>query len=646
MDQIAHQTIQNCQKHSNNQISFLRVNQISDQNEAQIFYCIDCVDDDHDFKGIDYIQIQKIIQQPQSQILQKWPPVNDNTILQKLLQQYQNSDTSNSVVQRITKYFTELKYEINIKIENVQKKILKQALEISFEKEQILQQYKQISQIDKLQQIFQEGKQHSFDVLNNQCKAFLTQIQSQKEEISLQLQNLLDQCCKVKQQADFDTPNKIRIEISSLLENIYFFPQLNQNNINLNYSNLETIMQLVSNKSNFCTCEFLDSLRKNLEKLNPFIEQMEFVNIFQQGREPIKFQEISETKFEEINEFMNHLINLENSQQYSQQIQQSERIQNICKILENKTNFINQNTISFLKGIFSKCYPLMKSIDQIQICDQQEEFNCFQELSDDSLQHLIKLINLKKQFEIRNNFDESETNAIRHQAKRFLYDFKQNELDQILKTFPVFDLIPKENKTNILRNIELVKSDFVDGVQRIQIVKNSDESIEAWINQQQYSGKYKNYAPNCIWDSSLEKEKKYVFRIQFNVNNENSTNFILGLMQKSDFNQNYGYKNKLSCCLKYEQRQIKYKGGYGIDKLTKGDSFRLNMEDMIEMRVWLEGQILEIVDFPNYQYKLELKDELKNNLIDLNDLNLYFYLYYENIKYILKEAFIVNQFIN
>ncbi|KAL4511230.1 hypothetical protein ABPG73_008308 [Tetrahymena malaccensis] len=280
MDHIANQQIQTCQKHANNQISFLRVNQLANQSGAQIFYCLDCVEDDLDFKALDYILIKQIIQQPQTEILKKWPPVNDYSILKKLQQQYQNFDSSKSVVQMITSYFNQLKQEIVIKIDNIQKKTINYALEIPFGKEQILQRYKQISQIDELKQILLEGQQQPFNVLNDQCKAFLSKIDSQKENNTQQLQNILNQCSKMELQVDFDIPNQIKTQITTLLENISFFPsqnsELNQNNINYNNNNLERIMELVSNKSNFCTTQFLDSFRKNLEKLNPFLEKMQF----------------------------------------------------------------------------------------------------------------------------------------------------------------------------------------------------------------------------------------------------------------------------------------------------------------------------------------------------------------------------------
>ncbi len=52
-------------------------------------------------------------------------------------------------------------------------------------------------------------------------------------------------------------------------------------------------MKLISNKSNYCTKEFLTSMKFELEKVSPLIEKStKCENMFIENKEPMKFEEI------------------------------------------------------------------------------------------------------------------------------------------------------------------------------------------------------------------------------------------------------------------------------------------------------------------------------------------------------------------
>ncbi|EAR80635.1 zinc carboxypeptidase family protein (macronuclear) [Tetrahymena thermophila SB210] len=195
--------------------------------------------------------------------------------------------------------------------------MINQALNLPLGKEQILNKYKEISQIETLKQIL-GSYQDQFENQEIKCRAFLSEIESKKEENTQQLQNLLEQCQRKNQLINIQKSMTIKQSIYTLIDSINFFPndsnQFNQSNINpLNnqkLSSTQQIIELVSNKSNFCSQEFLEQLRVNLENLDAIFNQISFENMFQQNKQPIRFQELNNQKVEEINEYIDHLIKL------------------------------------------------------------------------------------------------------------------------------------------------------------------------------------------------------------------------------------------------------------------------------------------------------------------------------------------------
>ncbi|EAR89679.2 hypothetical protein TTHERM_01217230 (macronuclear) [Tetrahymena thermophila SB210] len=651
MDQTNNKFYQTCNKHSQNQITFLKV--ISDQRDSSIFYCIDCVNEDLSFKGIEHVLIPQIVSQSEKNIIQKWPPVNDYSILEKLSKEISNENFSISAIQQINNFFEELKVEIIKKIDFCQKKMINQALNLPLGKEQILNKYKEISQIETLKQIL-GNYQDQFESQEIKCRAFLSEIESKKEENTQQLQNLLEQCQRKKELINFEKSMTIRQSIYTLIDSINFFPndsnQFNQSNINpLNnqrLSNTQKIIELVSNKSNFCSQEFLEQLRVNQEYLDAIFNQISFENMFQQNKQPIRFQQLNNQKFEEINEYIDHLIKLQNDQIYNQQIQSSELLRKIFQVVDSKINFISSDVKISLKDIFVQIYPLLNKLGVQEIFNSKQEFELVKNISEVMLQDFILILKKKQEINIQNTYHQSISNFIKQQVETKFPLLERNDLDRILLNFPVFDVVKTNKQIDILKNFEMIKTKYNDGNERIQIIKNLNSTCEIFINEQQYFGIFKGQFSNCISSNILENDKKYIFRIQLEVTDQNQHNFYIGLMQKSQSDLISGDEQNLSCKFKKRRGQFEHFIGLGIDQYKKGNKlvYQDNFKFMLELRVWLGGQVLQILDYPKYEYQLELEDKFKNKLIKYDDLCLYLYLFEENRKYIIKEAYQVDQF--
>ncbi|EWS74982.1 hypothetical protein TTHERM_000833619 (macronuclear) [Tetrahymena thermophila SB210] len=655
MDQLAPNSIpiqQNCIFHPQNKLAFIQVNEISSVPNSNIFQCVDCFEQDLQFRGANYMLIQKIIENSESDFHYKWPPLNDQQIIQNIHLKAKNLNSTQSVINQINSYFTQLKDEIIKKIDVSQKKAINQALEMPFGKEQILKRYQEISQIQNLKSLLVQDSNKSFALYQKSCKDFIQQVELNKGKNTQLLQELLNQCDQIQQLIDFDRLNKSKIFLLDFLDQLNFFEDQTQsqvrsdNNLNNNIlsqqdnSKIDQLMKLISNKTNYCSEEFLNEIRQQMQKLSLFIEQISFDKMNQEGKKAIRFSELNDEKINSVNEYVEHLIKIQDDPQHLQSVKNSLQISNLLNILDNKFNFITNNYRDNLMRYLVETYPFSKNINTDQMFSEEQSFNILRSLETNYIKEFVKIVKKKQNLnENQQNFENSQTYSVQQKILES-FIFEKLELENTLKQFPIFDLLLLKGK-NILNELQFQKSNLHDGNQRIEIVKNINNQFEISINETNYQGSKKNWVTNCI-SQILKRDKKYIFRIQFQKGKDCYSQ--IGLMKNDNFNSQGGYEDQLSCSFRLENNKMKYYGGYGIDKLVKGDKTQLLDENSIlELRVWLEGQQLEVLNYPDYSYKVEIQDEYKQNLSQ-KDLCLYFHLFVHQQKYILKEALIVEQF--
>ncbi|EAS05505.2 hypothetical protein TTHERM_00930860 (macronuclear) [Tetrahymena thermophila SB210] len=475
MDQTRIQHTQICQIHSKKKIKYLQVKEIANDANKSVLLCNECFNEDLDSKAKDIIKISQIIEDGETQIISKWPPLEDQEITKKLKQQMESLESSNSILKKINDYFTVLKNEVMNEIDMCQKKMINQAIELPFIKDQLLKQYQQISQISKLRQLILQGQESSFE----------------------------------EHQSSY-------LDISNI------------SNVNSSSSS-DKLMQLISNKSNFCSEQFLKQVKDILDKVNPVLDKIEFENMHSQNYKPIQFSK----------------INLD------------------------------------------------------QIFSSSEKFDLLNQLQEADVEELINLLKKRIQFQDKKIYETSQT-------------YKQS-------------------------------TNYQESNKRLSINKNSSKKIKIKVDQPNYFGLYKDWDINCVSQNILEKQKKYIFRIKCDVI-QPEVLFNIGLIQNESIDKIQGFKDKLSCRFMSLQNKIKYQGGCGIDKITKGFDFEIDKNSVFELRVWIEGQQLEILDYPDYQNKIELIDQNKHYLDSYQDLRIYLYLFDNSVSYQLVEAYTVEQF--
>ncbi|EAR93443.1 hypothetical protein TTHERM_00833810 (macronuclear) [Tetrahymena thermophila SB210] len=649
MDQTKVQKFHNCSQHSKRKLKFIQVNQVNSSAEQNLFYCTDCINEDLNFQAKNYILIEQIIQEGENSIIQKWPPVNDYSVIEKLIKETSKFDQSQHIIQRVTNYFTELKDEIIRRIDFCQKKMINQIQDLPFGKSQIINQYQQISQILQLKSLINECKDDKTfqqPPTQQKFKKFITEVELKKDQNTKQLQQLLDSSVKQQYLINFELPNMIKEQIFSFVDKINFFNHgiLNSsNNDHVDNQGESTnfctkIMQLISNKSNFCSNEFLNQVKQKLEKISALIEDIPTQNMFIQGKKPTEFEKLTEEKMNQINEFVQHQIQLQSNSNYQREIQQSKVIKDIQKIMENKLNFINQASQKTIINHLTKTYPYLKKEENTKIIQELEKFELFNQIDEEMIDDLFSL--MKKKQEIRNSMNNSQTQIISNCKE--LQQFKKENLDRIFRQFPIFDLIPKEG-ISILNELQFLKGTFNDGDQRIQIQKNNLNQYEISINELFYLGKQAQTLANCMSNMILEKDKKYIFRVQFKSKDNSPRYFQIGIMEQKNLNTQKGCQEQQFAEFQCEDKQLKLFGTI-FNNYLKGKDLQIAESTIIELRVWLNGKILQITDYPQNNYIVSIKNEQLKKLKNLENPSFFVQLFDQYKSYIITDALIVENF--
>ncbi|EAR88690.1 zinc carboxypeptidase family protein (macronuclear) [Tetrahymena thermophila SB210] len=608
MDKITIQHLK-CNKHPNKNLQFIQVNDVLTQpiSTKPLFYCSSCFNHDLHFKSINYLMIDQIFQEADTNIIPKWPPVNNYQIISDLIDLTSNQ-SSLDYVKQITDFFHQFKEEFLNKIDVIQKKMINEALKYPIDTQQIIKRYQEISDILQFKQILNNEQPNNLEDHSTLCKEFISQMESQKDKNTELLQSLLTQANQLKTNFNMEYPQIIKQQLFTLIDHISFFnldiPEVSSTNHNNTRTHFEAniidqsnqivdfkltsdlIMKLVSNKSNFCSDQFLNKLSENLQSINPLLKQFSFKTaVFKENKEQIDFSKISDEKINLIEEYVKHSIALSRGeQQFEQEVKDSQEIKQMTQIVDSKMSFLRQEFIQQFEKFLVDVKPFLKQINFTNCFTDKNKFDFFRNLKD----------------------------------KRFYYALYEESLPNL--------------------DLKLLATQYNNG-QRKSVVNKKENGyyeIEKLNN---------NALINCISNTNLEKDQKYIFRIKVESLKEGQY-FMIGLMRNSNADQTYGFSEQLSCYLqKNNQSVIKY-GGYGIDKQLKGAGFKTSGENMIELRLCLKEQILEVLDYPNYEYKLGLQDQYKEKLTQFDDLRLYFGTYFQGSKLILMDVKIVNEFIN
>ncbi|KAL4511484.1 hypothetical protein ABPG73_008562 [Tetrahymena malaccensis] len=367
MDKITIQNL-NCPTHSNKNLQFIQVNDVLSQSSSKkpLFYCSSCFNHDLEFKAINYLMIDQIIQEADTNIIPKWPPVNNYNIIQDLIK-FTSSQSQCDYIKQITDFFNQFKEEIAAKVDIIQKKMINQALEYPIDNQSIIKKYQEISKVHQLKQLLSNQETSNMQEHSTLCRQFISQIESQKDQNTELLQKLLNQVSQIEANFNLELPKMIKQQVFDFIDHISFFKSdisqgaLNKSSerdvqANIDHEsnskylklNAELIMKLVSNKSNFCSDQFLNELNQILQKLDPLLKQFNTNQVHMENKEAINFEKISEQKLNLIEDYVKHSILLATEQSYQNEVKDSLEIKQMNSIINSKMNFLsNQFSLQF-----------------------------------------------------------------------------------------------------------------------------------------------------------------------------------------------------------------------------------------------------------------------------------------------------------
>ncbi|KAL4470682.1 hypothetical protein ABPG72_001793 [Tetrahymena utriculariae] len=266
--------------------------------------------------------------------------------------------------------------------------------------------------------------------------------------------------------------------------------------------------------------------------------------------------------------------------------QQNNLIDQIMSLISTKPNFCSDKLTQKFKFILNQIHPLLDQLNSIEFFQPNKKPIDFQLLRDYDL------------------------DIVRNQV----FELEKKQLNQQLITF---------NQTK-----------FNNDKQIISIIKNQSISIKATTDS--------NYPGQCVSNIILDKEQKYIFRFKI-LCNADRTYFDIGMVRDTEKNRD-GFIDCLTYSLLYSNSQVSKSPFSSLTKSVKGKDFIVKADSQqIEVRVSLEDKIFEIVNYPNYDCKIQIDDYYKKNL-NYHNLRLFIQTKSKSLEIILADVFNVDQF--
>ncbi|KAL4441093.1 hypothetical protein ABPG74_002043 [Tetrahymena malaccensis] len=300
MNQIqeSQQTNLKCQRHDQEDIIYIKVNNIRDNED--IMLCLDCVDSLSYFCPKDYMLKKKILDWKSGTIIKNFLSFHNDAIFQNKIQDIMNDNQNKDLTQQIEEFYGTLKTKLGEIVEKAQKEallLLKQLADFSEKPKKnyslIINEIKKVlskntnqkekeNQMRNLQKKINESKQRQTEKFQNyidEYEKLLTQFQQiQSSLFSVTLQNLIDQNSFYKKYSQIFPPNNI--DLISQLEFEEVLQQINQNQTVINkppnirqnrQQDIQIIQQNNRNQMNVDSFQYQNNVMKRQNNQIEFI---------------------------------------------------------------------------------------------------------------------------------------------------------------------------------------------------------------------------------------------------------------------------------------------------------------------------------------------------------------------------------------
>ncbi|KAL4500647.1 hypothetical protein ABPG72_003071 [Tetrahymena utriculariae] len=486
-----------CPKHNEYPLDLLYITNKSNQHEI----CYMCFQS-QPIKKEEIINIRQILFAKEDSVLQNYPPLENENLYNQLINIFNEQMILDQSIIKIQQFFKETEEKIISIIKKLQSDMENKIDNIKNLKKQLVETYNSISQKTELKNYFQNNNNND----NSTLHELIAKKFDELPENTKKIKELIDQFNTFKRPVNFDGPVQIEESVISLMNEIDFFSDFNaekysqiilQQDLNDNHkyqllntkqqkkTNVDYLLDLIKNKTNYCNNLSYDEIQKLLKKYSLLLNQVEL-------KQPI-YDEIKRNRF----------INL-TDQQLERVRLISEKIISIDKLYEENETWssikedsvlsdksplncqtyylqatIQPNSHEIYNNLFSgkasqysrfqnllKEYPIFE-LDSVQDgCHQLIFFNMIKSLYADSQNlHIQRLPNLNIQIQKINKKGHAicYSNTQLEEDKKYLIRLTIQSNPKTSNNLILFGLIPEQSKNiSYLRDSGLTYNERAD----------------------------------------------------------------------------------------------------------------------------------------------------------------------------------------
>ncbi|KAL4483146.1 hypothetical protein ABPG74_019172 [Tetrahymena malaccensis] len=356
---------------------------IQSHKEEEVFICENCVIQQNNSQQ--YLLIHRIIQSQQNDFFLNWPFLDDKELVQQIryFSSYQNLYYQQN--EQIETFFKEFSDEFVKALEQLKKITLKNQDQIFQDSSNLFEYYQNISQLADLKSVILD-KESSKQQKSNKILKIITKKKKESPENTNKIKQMIE---KINQYPQFNSEilslNQLKQTTLSYI-NSMCNKQSNNNENKLEIkqnSNLDNILKLISNQSNFCNEKYLESVKNELLKIQDSVNILNIEkNVYLNGKQQINFDELSFNQIENIEILCNQISKLNN--EYNQQKFNQDDEQSLFTKLQPSSNLILKN-IAKLDSLISqekknkilevmRNYPIFEIAQIVKQYSQQIEF--------------------------------------------------------------------------------------------------------------------------------------------------------------------------------------------------------------------------------------------------------------------------------
>ncbi|EAR90252.1 ubiquitin family protein, putative (macronuclear) [Tetrahymena thermophila SB210] len=404
------------------------------EDSQDVLKCQDCIIEEQ-LSTENLIQIYKILESKENTIFKNWPPFESSKkkqLYEDICKETNKNNGIDILQAQLESYFKDLQERVIEKIQSTFKKLASQMNEVILSESQILNIYNQVSQKEELKNVissFTQNKQEKINLLQNIITNKIKQT-NVNTEIFI---NAIHDLQVNKPVFSLKTAQTIKQRVLNMIDLIEVYEAYPQIQLDLTNSNsrqqsiqlfqrtvddkVKIIIDLIANKSNFCSNEFISEIEQTLKENKFIFQNLSFDNIYLQGCYPIDFSLLKDTQIQDLGLLKDVICSSEQKYQ-SHQLPLNKLSQDMQPISFQILQFIQKNSS------FSQVY-------QQQFENLLLKYPIFDEIVEDPMQ----VIPLK--FELSERENKQHANIIQNDFKSWVFQLNQNAYCQAYIPFTI-----------------------------------------------------------------------------------------------------------------------------------------------------------------------------------------------------------------